>query len=247
MTKTDDYRQKLSELDDWDTFLMAESGLPGPRANLTLADAAAAKGDAVRFQHWLEYTAQIAPSNTPREFLSLCGAVGLGRLLAEGHEEVLPMLRICVSDTRWRMREGVAMALQRWGDVAMTRLIDEMEIWSSGSLFEKRAVVAALCEPRLLKRSAHIQRVLNLLDNVTGTIAQQSDRKNEAFLALRKGLGYCWSVAVAAYPKAGKHHMNNWLNSTDKDIRWIMRENLKKDRLIRMDVAWVEVALAKVE
>jgi hypothetical protein len=34
--------------------------------------------------------------------------------------------------------------------------------------------------------------------------------------------------------------MEKWLASSDKDIQWIMRENLKKARLARMDAAWVE-------
>lgn len=241
MTRTEDYRKKLRELDDWDSFLLAESGLPGPRGNLALVDAAADEGDEVRFQHWLEYTDETAPTNTPEEFLAVCGAVGLGQLLKEGHREVLPTLRACASDTRWRMREGVAMALQRWGDADINALIDEMEKWSSGNLLEQRAAAAALCEPRLLKNQVHTQRVLSVLDNITASISQESNRKGEAFQALRKGLGYCWSVAVAAYPEAGKGYLEKWLTSTDKDIRWIMRENLKKDRLRRMDPAWVKV------
>ena len=132
MTRTDDYRKKLRELDGWDSFLLAESGLPGPRGNLALVEAAAGEGDAARFLRWLEYTAETAPTNTPGEFLAVCGAVGLGRLLAEGHREVLPILRACASDARWRMREGVAMALQRWGDADMQALLAEMENWRSG-------------------------------------------------------------------------------------------------------------------
>ena len=65
------------------------------------------------------------------------------------------------------------------------------------------------------------------------------DRKSEGFLALRKGLGYCWSVAVAARPDEGKRLMVKWMADTDQDIRWIMKENLKKNRLARMDAGWV--------
>ena len=34
--------------------------------------------------------------------------------------------------------------------------------------------------------------------------------------------------------------MERWFPVDDKDIRWIMKENLKKDRLARMDAAWVK-------
>jgi hypothetical protein len=245
MTKVDEYRKQLRDLDDWDSFLMAESGLPGPRGNLSLADAAA-EGFADQFWHWLGYTAEKAPTNTPGEFLSFCGVVGLGRLLAEGDRSVLPTIRACASDVRWRRREGVAMALPRWGDVDMNALIDEMEVWSTGSLLEQRAAAAALCEPRLLKASAQVERVLNILDAITTSLLSVDDRKSDDFLALRKGLAYCWSVAVAAALASGKGHMEKWLDSCDHDIMWIMRENLKKARLVRMDADWVKAAQEKL-
>jgi hypothetical protein len=34
--------------------------------------------------------------------------------------------------------------------------------------------------------------------------------------------------------------LEKWFASEDPDVRWIMKENLKKERLSRMDAAWVE-------
>jgi hypothetical protein len=68
---------------------------------------------------------------------------------------------------------------------------------------------------------------------------QAPDREDEEFRVLRKGLAYCWSVAVASCPQEGKQRFESWLDSPDKDIRWIMRENLKKKQLWRMDAEWV--------
>ena len=45
MTKSAAYRAKLVGLDDWDAYLMQESGLPGARANLELVQVAADMGD----------------------------------------------------------------------------------------------------------------------------------------------------------------------------------------------------------
>jgi hypothetical protein len=130
------------------------------------------------------------------------------------------------------------MALQRLGDASMDRLIAEMTAWSQCSLLEKRAAAAALCEPRLLKDKNSASSVLIILDSITGSLLEEHDRHSEEFLTLRQGLAYCWSVAVAALPEKGKLFMEKWLVSTDKDIRWMMRENLKKNRLIRMDATW---------
>jgi hypothetical protein len=138
------------------------------------------------------------------------------------------------------MREAVAMALQRLGDEDMPKLLDEMRTWSYGNWLQQRAAVAALCEPRLLVEDTHARQTLTILDTITTNVEHAINRLGDDFVALRKGLAYCWSVAVAALPDEGKPLMEKWLMHPDKDIRWIMQENLKKNRLIRMDAPWVE-------
>ncbi len=240
MGKVDDYRERLRALADWEQFLLEESRLPGRRANLELARAVAEEGDKKLFNRLLALDAEKAPTNSPEEFLAFCGVLGLGRLLSEGNTEILERLRLCAADPRWRIREAVAMALQRLGEVDMVSLLEEMEKWSRGSPLERRAAAAALCEPKLLHEREHVGRVLEILDEITAGVRSVENRRNEEFRALKKGLGYCWSVAVAACPELGKRAMEKWFGSEDKDVLWIMKENLKKKRLARMDAAWVE-------
>jgi hypothetical protein len=245
MTKSDEYRARLRSLKSWDAYLLQESGLPGPRGNLELAQVVADEGDLALFRRYLTYTYGLAPVNSPYEFLAFCGVVGLGRVIAESggtnaNRELVEDLRGCASDPRWRLREGVAMALQRIGEVDMEGLLVEMGAWGRGIPLEQRAAAAALCEPRLLGQPEQVRQVLQILDHITASIADIRDRRSPDFLALRKGLGYCWSVAVAALPDEGKASMERWLAHPDKDIRWIMRENLKKKRLLRLDAEWVE-------
>jgi HEAT repeat protein len=246
MSKREDYRRQLRRLEDWDAFLLQSSGLPGPRGNLELAEAVADEGDPVIFSRFRTYTPEAAPTNSPYEFLAFCGVLGLGRLLAEGQTRLLDTLRPFASDPRWRIREAVAMALQRLGDVDMPRLLKEMARWSRGTPFEQRAAAAGLCEPRLLRQAKHTERVLDILDRITGSISGVDDRKSEAFIALRKGLAYCWSVAVVALPEQGVARMEKWFDSPNKDVRWIMKQNLKKARLARLDPAWVERSLKRL-
>jgi hypothetical protein len=240
MSKVDKYREILRTLESWDLFLLRESGLPGKRANLELAQAVADEGSEELFERYLSFDPGKAPVNSPYEFLAFCGVVGLGRLLSEGKMKVLKTLRPYASDPRWRIREGVAMALQRLGQVDMDLLLREMEQWSKGNLLEKRAAAAALCEPKLLREEKHVERVLQILDEITTSIQSTEDRKSDEFKALRKGLGYCWSVAAVALPDEGKKMMERWFSSNDKDVLWIMKENLRKKRLTRMDAGWVE-------
>ncbi len=240
MSKTGDYRAKLQTLEKWDAYLLENSGLPGPRGNIELAQVVADEGNLELFRRYTAYTADQAPVNSPYEFLAFCGVVGLGRLLAEGNIYLLETLRIHASDPRWRVREAVAMALQRLGDVNMSQLIRSMQEWSRGSPLEQRAAAAAICEPRLLGQAKHSRAVLRILDKITATLEHADNRRSEDFLALRKGLGYCWSVAVVALPDEGKALMEKWLVNTDLDVQWIMQENLKKKRLTRMDAEWVK-------
>jgi len=244
MSKVDDYRQQLRSLTAWDAYLRQESGLPGPRGNLELAHAAALEGTAAQFERWAALDAAQSPTNDPGEFLAFCGVLGMGRLVAEGQRGYLPAVRAHASDPRWRLREAVAMGMQMWGKVDMPALLAEMARWADGDPLEQRAAAAALCEPALLGDPARTREVLRILDRITASILQQQDRKSEGFKALRKGLGYCWSVAAAALPGDGLPLMEKWLAEPDKDVRWIMTENLKKKRLERVDAAWVARWLA---
>ncbi len=239
MGKAERYRQALLKLDDWEPYLLAESGLPGPRANLELAAVVAELGDEALFDRLLKNDAETAPTNDPREFLAVCGVIGLGRLLAEERLDLLQSLRGCASDPRWRIREAVVIALQRLGAQDMDRLVDEMSLWSTGTPLEQRAAAAALCEPSLLINGRHARQTVHLLDTITASVQERADRKSAAFKALRKGLGYCWSVAVVALPEVGRPLMERWLDSDDPDVRWIMKQNLSKARLDRVDPEWV--------
>jgi hypothetical protein len=240
MKKTEAYRQQLATLSDWDAYLLQESGLPGPRANLELAHIVAEAGDQALFERYLGFDADEAPTNDPGEFLAFCGVLGYGRLCAEGQSQLLVTLRQLACDPRWRIREAVAMALQRLGQVDMDALLAEMKHWSKGNPLEQRAAAAGLCHPDLLQDARSAEQVLQILDSITASVEQAEDRRSDEFKALRKGLGYCWSVAVSASPQAGKPMMERWCATDDRDVHWIMVQNLAKKRLERMDSRWVE-------
>jgi HEAT repeat protein len=244
MGKVEEYRQALRRLDEWEPFLLEQSGLPGPRGNLELAAAVAEEADAATLRHWAALGPVEAPFGSAEEFLPVCGVVGLGRLLAAGDSSMLPLLRRLAADPRWRIREAVAIALQRFGDADLDGLHEEMRRWARGTPLERRAAVAALCEPRLLTDPRHAQDVLVLLDRVTAEVPELGNRRSDEFRTLRKTLGYAWSVAVVAFPEEGRPLFERLLESDDPDVRWIVRENLRKKRLERMDRAWVEGALA---
>lgn len=243
MSKIDDYSHALKKLNDWIPFLKKESGLPGPRGNLELAHAVAQVGNKKQFEQLLSLEAE---ENTPEVFLVFCGVLGLGRLAAS-NPKLLETLRSYASDPRWRIREAVATGLQLTGDQDMSLLLKGMQKWSKGNWYEKRATAAALAEPRLLKKTKEIEKVLKILDRITASMETTDGKKDESYKILRQGMGYCWSVAIVALPEVGKSMFEKWLASNDKDIRWMMKENLKKNRLIKMDAEWVKACNATLD
>ena len=156
------------------------------------------------------------------------------------------MLRAHATDPRWRTREAVAMALQRWGRADMDGLVKAMRDWAGGQPLERRAAAAALCEPDLLREERYVADVLDLLDQITASLSAERDRRGKAYKTLRKGMGYCWSVAVAASPALGLPRMERWLSHDDRDVRWVMKQNLRRKRLARAAPEWTAAALSRL-
>jgi hypothetical protein len=234
MGSVESYRHALSELGDIEPFLLSHSNLPGPRGNLELATAASDAATAEQIWRWANLAPEAAPNDAAEGFLAFCGVLALGRLLADGQTSpALETLRRLACDPRWRIREAVAMALQRWGDTDVTSLLGTAREWASGNWLEQRAAAAALCEPRLLRMPGAAAETLLILDMITAAIASApaTSRKTEPYRVLRQGLGYCWSVAVAAEPERGLPALARWGLTSDPDVSWIVRENWRKKRL----------------
>jgi hypothetical protein len=223
-TSLDSARSGLATMrpDAWDSYLRASSGLPGVRANLELAQAAADLGDECAFRRWLA---------SDDEYLVMCGAIGIGRLIAEGRGHLWPLLRAAADDPRWRVREAVAMGLHRVGEASVEELFEEIERWVEGSPLLRRAAVAGIAEPRLLGDPETARRAILVIERVTWTLRRAPYRGSPEVRVLRQALGYCWSVVVAADPPRGLPAFTRLEAIDDADMRWIARHNRKKKRM----------------
>lgn len=218
----------------WPGYLGERSGLPGPRGNIELAQAVADVGVPAFFDRLIE---------TDDEYLVFCGVVGLGRELAEDADtdearaEAEHRLRRHATDVRWRVREAVAMALQRLGDADLARLLDVVRRWADDDdPLVLRAAAAAICEPRLLREPTAAAAAVAVCEQATrALVALPADRRQDPDVrTLRQALGYCWSVAVAADPAEGLPRfraLSDGPFGNDRDVVWIVRENSAKARL----------------
>jgi len=224
--KVDEYRAELETLERaaWPAYLSERSGLPGPRGNIELGQAVADVGDRAMFDALIE---------TGDEYLTFCGVVGLGAALADGDDSVTTALQRHAADARWRVREAVAMALQRLGDADLPRLLALVRRWvDDPDSLVQRAAAAAICEPRLLRDPEAAAAAVDVCRRATESLAARApgERARPEARTLRQGLGYCWSVAVAADPGPGLSAFAD-LDETDPDVGWIVRENRRKKRL----------------
>ena len=246
MSRIDEYRATLAQLPDPEPFALADSGLPGPRGNLELIAVLAETADEATLRRWAALSPEEAPGAQPPVVLAVAGVAGLGRFVAD-RQDVLSLLRGCARDPRWRVREGVAMAMQRAGATDPAALLVLLEPWViDADPLVQRAVVAALCEPALLVDKTVATDVVGVLDEITGSLLARTDRRAEGVRVLRQALGYGWSVAIVAAPEAGKRAFEQWIVGADPDARWIVRENLAKARLARLDPAWVASVMSRI-
>lgn len=227
MGKVEECRAALAALsrDAWPAYLTEHSGLPGPRGNIELGQAVADVGDRSTFD------ALIA---TDDEYLTFCGVLGLGAVMASGDRAVEERLRRHAADERWRVREAVAMALQRVGDADLPRLLGVVRAWvEDDDPLVQRAAAAGICEPRLLASAEAAATAVDVCRRATDALAARppEERRDPRVRTLRQGLGYCWSVAVAADPVPGLAAFARLEESDDPDVAWIVRENRGKKRL----------------
>lgn len=228
-------------------YIVSQSNLPGPRANLELAGAFSDIMEEYAHKSpqrcWelcmamIGVSAEEAPVNAPLEFVPFCGAVGTGRIgsvMPQFFEQALAALRSLARDPRWRMREAVCFGLQNLMAERGQDTLTELEGWIvDGDLLEMRAVAATVAEPSLLDNAETAQWALRLHTKILDQVLQAEERKSEGFRILRKALGYTLSVVVCAIPEEGFEFMARLAELQDSDVLWIVKENLKKNRLVK--------------
>ena len=228
-------------------YLVSKSNLPSARANLELAEAFAENVGEVSSRDpeilWLLcdqltiITPDEAPTNNPREFLPFCGTWALGALASispKFNESCWHRLKKMSIDSRWRIREAVAFGIQILLKKEQEKTLERLDRWIEDEKWlQMRAVAAGVSEPSLLKYRQTAKKALKFHKKILARIISTRARNSFEFKTLRKGLGYTLSVVTYAIPKEGFEFMRRLIDSQDADVQWIVKENLKKNRLIK--------------
>jgi hypothetical protein len=233
LTKKEVLIQKLKLIIDdpkkLERFVIENSNLPGPRANLELAFALSEVYENKEvLEKWIDIDADQAGDNDPRSFLTFCSAVCLGRLYAKTKDEkIVRVLKKLASDDRWRIREAVAFGFQLIGEDNLSELQRIFSEWiAKSNNREKRAILVSLAHPEILDRNTSLY-CFEILESIFKTMKRDND-----FEILKKGLEFTLSVYTAANPEFGFSFMEKW-TGIDKVIDNIIESNLKKNRLLK--------------
>jgi hypothetical protein len=230
-------------------FLVENSNLPGRRANLELASAfvtiVSNETETNLFfnlcKSFLEFDPDQAPTNDPKEFIPFCGIWIIGCIGSNDQffEETKVIIYQVAHDSRWRMREAVAKAITCLIQQNL-EFLDNIKLWIKNNdwlLF--RAIAAGIADPTLLSDLKIAQIALELHRLIFTQIININDFEVfscEEFKILQKGLNYTLSVVVAEIPQEGFQFMRDLLgsqSSNQKPVCKIIRENLKKNRLVK--------------
>ncbi len=238
MQKFVEHRALLSQSNQ-EGYLLENSCLPGPRSNLELLYAFIEISEYDTVIELLNRKYSVTPVNVPEEFVLCCAVAACGKHIINGRNNLIALLKSYASDTRWRIRESVAMALQHIGKYSFEKLKEVNAGWEKGNFYEQRAIAAGLCEPDILNHDSIKQYTLAVLSEITGNLTEHKNNSTPEYKTLVQALCYCWSVAIVASPMEGKLLFEGLIRSDNKYIRKIVKENLKKNRLMKMDNNWV--------
>jgi hypothetical protein len=221
-------------------LLARMGGLPGPRANagvvLAFANECAARGaraDALVVK-MATLDVDAAPGASKNEILPVCGVAALGARAASDATAMraLSTLHDCAEDLRFRVRDGVADALARIGDVRGEPLVHDLASWMDG-YFHAAAVLRALAEPRWLTRITSPTAVIARLDEgfELAKNAPRATSRYPGFKSLVDALVLAPVEAAARFGVPVFDMLARWSANKDPALREIVEKVLSSPKL----------------
>ncbi|GBU24362.1 hypothetical protein R83H12_00992 [Fibrobacteria bacterium R8-3-H12] len=214
--------------------LEKESKLPGPAVNLSLLKQFIKEASPEQVALCLTVLETKPDANSPATFVAMCGVAASANI---------DVFRKAANSSNWRIREAAVFGLQNLGLKDSEKLYSVFDSWENTNLLEKRCIAATLCEPALIKTKEKAEKILGILNEYMEIIDLEKNVKSEEYRVFKKAMGYCISVAIEANPEKGKEYFEEWMRSPSLEIRWVLSENLKHDRLRKMDSEWVDAQI----
>jgi|GEM_PF-1640777 len=249
MNKRNKYKGILSNIynngfDKIKDYLINNSNLPGPAVNLSLSYAFADLIKDIEYSQgmyniitdWLVNYDEV-DVNEPKIIIPVSVIQALGEIfnkisINQIKNEIIDRFKYYSNDKRWRIREAVCFALQRIGENDFNAINKIFLRWiNNASLLEQRAIIVSLAHYPILNKKDNILFSLEISEVILNNILKYEDKKNEDFRIIKKALSFTLSVYVSKLPDDGFKLLEKWAKVDDKDIKDIIKSNLKKSRL----------------
>lgn len=213
------------------------SGLPGTRANLTLAQAfateCAARGkaaDALAFA-MAEMDDVVAPGASAKEFLPLCGVLAVGARTADEpklERRALALLHDAAEDTRFRVREAVPLALARIGAARGDALVRALASWTDG-FFQAAAVLRAISDRAFLAAIDDGDAAIARLDEAyrLARDAPRAATRWPGWKALVEALGAAPAIVAGRFGVPVFDALVAWTKTEIPELRAAIEANLR--------------------
>lgn len=221
-----------------------QSGLPGTRVNLVLAQAFATEcvlrgkpADKLALS-MATLSPEAAPGASEKEFLPVCGILALGARAASEKKDLalrkkaIAIMHDASEDVRFRVREIVPIALAKIGAVTGDALVHELASWMDG-FFQAAAVLMALAQPNFLPVIDDAGAALERLDEAYA-LARDASRSMSRYPG-RKALVDALSIApgalAARFGVPVFDHLVTWSNTEMPELRAAIEAALVNEKL----------------
>ena len=234
--------------EELETFLLNNAFLPDGKINTSLSDAFADHFDNLTItplkwkllNKWASLSYSEAPTDSTNEFLCLCSVKGFCEFYTYGsvkeQRHILDILKKAMNDRRWKVRESSVMGLQRISDknfFSFKKIVNSLI--KNSTLLEKRAIIASLTHPDILKIKSNAIYSLSITEIIFKDILSLTplQLQSVAFKVLCKTLESSVSIFVAYCPEEGFEMLKKFatVGEGENIIRSIIMCNLKKVRL----------------
>lgn len=218
-----------------------QSGLPGTRMNMAVANAFAVecasrgkKADKLAFE-MANLHPDIARGATEHEFLPVCGVLALAARAAREpslRPRVLTNLHDVSDDPRFRVRQIVPVALAKVGEHMGDELVTLTASWTDG-FFQAAAVLLALSENGWLAATNDADQVLCRLDEAF-TLAAKAQRAASRYpgrKALVDALGTAPAAIALRYGAPVFELLARWSVTKMPELREAIEANLRSKKL----------------
>lgn len=218
-----------------------QSGLPGTRVNMTVANAFAVecaargkKADRLVFE-MVDLHPDVARGATEHEYLPLCGVLALGARASRDpaiRKRAITTLHDAAEDPRFRVRDVVPVALAKIGEPMGDELVSLTASWTDG-FFQAAAVLLALTDSAWLSATNDEGGILARLDEAF-LLAEKAQRAASRYPG-RKALVDALAVAPAAiatrYGAPVFEMLSRWSKTKMPELRAAIESNLRSKKL----------------